>query len=490
MKKESVLGVLKENYLIILICILGVIPRFYALGKESIWYDEAVSIVASKMGFADIIAWIYKDAAEANPPFYYLLMSVWIPVFGDTEFITRVPAAVFGSFSVFAIYAVGKLLYDKKTGLIAALILAVSVFHIRYAQEVRGYTLMVFLILVSFYSFLQLSIKRRTLYEITYIASTVLLVCTHYYGVLIVLSQNIFCFTLILKNKRIGELGIGGWLKLQLISGILLLPCIFLLAVTIFRIRKGFWIAEPTSEYIWQYFEIYSGSIYLLILFLGFSLYAVYGARKVKGRKQRSKSGTFNEERPDAPGISGREKIYLLLLWLLVPVLIPFLISFVFTPILVFRYTIGASLAFYLLVSKGIGNLNNKWLILAAAGLIVILSCVKIGAYYKVVGKHQWREVMSYIESKALPGDVIIVSPIYERITARYYKKRNDIQLLPLEKKFPVFKDLGNGNIWFVFHAHPDSRANSRAGLGGRYDITEKHYYKLDLFQLREKRTN
>ena len=55
MKKGSVLGFLIDNYLIILIFIVGVIPRFYDLGGESVWYDEAVSITVSKLGFADII---------------------------------------------------------------------------------------------------------------------------------------------------------------------------------------------------------------------------------------------------------------------------------------------------------------------------------------------------------------------------------------------------------------------------------------------------
>jgi len=47
MKKGSVLGFLNDNYLIILIFIVGVIPRFYDLGGESVWYDEAVSIAVS-----------------------------------------------------------------------------------------------------------------------------------------------------------------------------------------------------------------------------------------------------------------------------------------------------------------------------------------------------------------------------------------------------------------------------------------------------------
>ena len=487
MKKGSVLGFLKDNYLIILIFIVGVIPRFYDLGGESVWYDEAVSITVSKLGFADIIKWVFDNPAETNPPFYYMILSFWVPVFGDSEFIARVPSAVLGSLSIFAVYAVGKLLYNKKTGLVAALILATSVFHIRYAQEARGYTLMVCLMLVSYYCLLQLTIKNRTMYAAAYVASTALLVYTHYYGVMIILAQNIFCLTLLIKYKKIGELGIGGWFKLQVITALFLLPCFVFLAVIALKIQKGFWISEPTSEDIWQYFTIYSGSIYLLILFLAFSLYSVIGLRKVKDSKRAKKSLGPASERPGALGISQGWRLYMLLLWMLVPVVVPFLISLVSSPILIFRYTIGASLAFYLLASNGIGNMNNRWPILAAAGLIVLFSYFNISAYYKTVGKHQWREVMSHIESNARSGDVIVVSPIYERITAAYYNRREDIKIVPLVKTFPSFEGLGDGNIWFVFHAHPESRKNTREGLGQKYTINEMSYYKLDLFQLREK---
>ena len=487
MKKGSVLGFLHDNYVIILIFIAGVILRFYDLGGESVWYDEAVSIAVSKLGFSDIVKWVFDNPAETNPPFYYMILSFWVPVFGDSEFIARVPSAVLGSLSIFAVYALGKLLYNKKTGLIAALIVATSVFHIRYAQEARGYTLMVCLMLVSYYCLLQLTIKNRTIYVVMYVASTALLVYTHYYGVMIILAQNIFCFTLLIRNKKIGELGIGGWFKLQVITALFLLPCFVFLAVIMLKIQKGFWVPEPSSEDIWQYFTIYAGSIYLLILFSAFSLYSVIGLRKVKYSKRTDKSAKSVSERPGALGISQGWRLYMLLLWMLVPVVVPFLISLVSSPILIFRYTIGASLAFYLLASNGIGNLNNRWLILAAAGLIIIFSYFNISAYYKTVSKHQWRELMSYIESNARSGDVIVVSPIYERISAEYYNKRQDLKIVPLVKTFPLFEGLGDGNIWFVFHAHPESRANSRAGLGGRYAITEKSYNRLDLFQLREK---
>jgi uncharacterized membrane protein len=488
MKKESVLGFLKDNYLIILIFIAGVLTRFYDLGGESVWYDEAVSIAVSKLGFADIIKWVFDNTAETNPPFYYLVLSFWVPVFGDSEFIARVPSAVLGSLSVFAVYAVGKLLYNKKTGLIAALIVAMSVFHIRYAQEARGYTLMVCLMLVSYYCLLQLTIKNTRIYAVIYVASTALLVYTHYYGVMIILAQNIFCFTLLIRNKKIGALGIGGWFKLQVITALFLLPCFVFLAVITLKIQKGFWVPEPSSEVIWQYFTIYSGSIYLLILFLAFSLYSIIGLRKVKDSKRSKKSLESASEQPGVPGISQGSRLYMLLLWMLVPVLVPFLISLVSSPILIFRYTIGASLAFYLLASEGISRINNMWLIRSAAVLIIALSLINIHSYFIHVGKHQWREVMNDIEARSKYGDVIVAFPSHEKITAEYYSHKKGLRIIPFKEKFPYLQDLGNNNMWLVMHAHPLNRERTKQGLSDRYNfISERHYYRLDLFQLREK---
>ncbi|HVY55384.1 MAG TPA: hypothetical protein VHC46_06470, partial [Thermodesulfobacteriota bacterium] len=126
-------------------------------------------------------------------------------------------------------------------------------------------------------------------------------------------------------------------------------------------------------------------------------------------------------------------------------------------------------------------------LIAAVAAVILVLSAFNIERYFTTVGKHQWRELMAFVESNAGLGDIIVVSPPNEGYTAEYYHKRKDLKIIPLGQKFPSFENLGGRNIWFVFHAHPESRANTRAGLGGKYHITEMSFNKLDLFLLSEK---
>jgi hypothetical protein len=86
---------------------------------------------------------------------------------------------------------------------------------------------------------------------------------------------------------------------------------------------------------------------------------------------------------------------------------------------------------------------------------------------------------------------VVVVYPSYEKIVAEYYSSNKGLRIIPLRENFPSLEDLGNNNLWLVMHAHPLNRERAKKGLSGRYNfITERHYYRLDLFQLREKRSN
>ena len=117
MHNKSVISLVQYNYLLVFIVLTGIVLRIYNLGAESIWYDESISIAASKLSITNQLTWNIVQN-ESNPPFYYLVLHFWIPLFGDSEFISRLPSAVFGSLSIPAIYAVGKLMFNKRTGLL------------------------------------------------------------------------------------------------------------------------------------------------------------------------------------------------------------------------------------------------------------------------------------------------------------------------------------------------------------------------------------
>ncbi len=484
----ALLKFVKDNYLLLLILALGLFLRIYNLSAESIWFDEAFSVMISKRGAFEIINSVLNNAAEKNPPLYYVLLHFWVLVFGDSEFSVRLMSVILGSVSIIAIYALGKLLFNKRAGIIAALIIAVSVFHIQYSQEARAYALIALLSIISYYSLMKLTARRSIFYSVLYLVSSILMIYTHYFGLFIIAAQNIFCLTLFLKQRKTGEISIKRWIFLQLILVLTFIPGFSHMLKMRASMQNSFWIEEPTLEMLGQYLVYYSGSVYLLVLFVIFAVVAIIGLRRISGIPGMTRVFKANENVNPGLGISQSYRVYLLLLWYAVPILIPMVISVLSTPMFVARYAISVTLAYYLLVSKGIDSLRNRWVVLTIGVVILILSTVNIDAYYKNTYKHQWREVMSEIENSAGYGDIIVVYPQHEQKSVKYYKTRDDITLVPLSERFPTFKNLGNKSVWVVMHAHPTNRKLIREGLSGKYNFElEKHYEKLDLFRLRHK---
>lgn len=489
MTEGRLLDILKENYLLLLIVLLGLALRIYDLGGESVWFDEAVSIDVSRLGFVEQIKWVAGPSKETNPPFYYMVLHLWIPVFGDSEFVSRLPSVVFGVLSIVLAYSVGRLLFGRRTGLFAALIMAVSFFHVKYSQEARGYTLMVFLTLVSFYSLLTMISGWKRRWAAVYILSSVLLCYTHYFGLFTILVQNIFCFTLFLRRGRAGGLGFTRWILVQVTLGLLYIPGFILLVRRFSSVRGSFWIPEPHYRDLFYYFNDYAGSVYMLALLTGFVLLAIANSEKL--RSVKGLKGLFAPADEAAPvkDITYGEKIYLLLLWIAVPVIVPFVFSLIFTPIMVPRYAIVSSVGFYLLASAGMSVINRRPVLYAVTAVVILLSAAKLYRYYDGVDKHQWREVVREIESNAGSGDYIIVFPFYETVSAEYYLKRDDLRIVPLRDKFPSYPDMEMHDVWLVMQAHPRSRLNTKISLAPEYDfISESRYKMLDLFRLKKKR--
>src|SRR5829696_2625739 len=103
------------------IFVVGLVLRLYALGSESLWYDELWAVRIARMEPLELIR---ARLGDNNPPLYYLALHYWILLAGDSEFAIRLPSAIAGALAVPLIYAIGTLLFSRAAGLMAALILS------------------------------------------------------------------------------------------------------------------------------------------------------------------------------------------------------------------------------------------------------------------------------------------------------------------------------------------------------------------------------
>jgi uncharacterized membrane protein len=397
--------------------------RFWDLGRQGFWADEMYSLNAARQSLWQVLA-----DRDQTPPLHNLVLHFWIRVAGESELAVRVPAAVFGVTAVPLLHAVAARLYDRRVGVLAASLLALSLHHVVNARDARAYSLLVLLALASMWAYLRL-LERRRAAGPAYVVLTALLLYSHLFGVFIVAAQWAYQ-TLPGRHPRVPA---ARWLQLQ--AGVLLLfaPWLGILAERASRVAGGFWIPAPAWHHLLDTAVLFAGSLLLLAAFAATLLAARYrGAPPMAG---------------GVPG-PGRGRAPLLVLWLVVPVALPLLLSLhtqVFTP----KYAIAASVPLYVVVAAAALRLRAPWRTVAVAGLLVA-SAATVGLH-QMAGepedsKEDWRAATAYVEAEAPPGALVLFNDGYcDSTTDRdwqcafeHYGDRSDLRLVPFLQQRPV----------------------------------------------------
>lgn len=121
-----------------LIVLVGFGLRVHQLGTDGLWVDEIGHVRVASSPIRDLLAGVRRHGGAA--PLDYMLLHVWAMP-GRQDFWVRVPAALWGTLCLPVVYRLGRKLAGSTVGLIAAGLLACSVFHVRYSQEARFYAL-------------------------------------------------------------------------------------------------------------------------------------------------------------------------------------------------------------------------------------------------------------------------------------------------------------------------------------------------------------
>ena len=173
-------ALLHSRYVQILLVLtsIGFLLRFYNLGFNSLWLDEATTLNWSKPGFFEI--WEISRSSDYHPPLFHWIEHLML-VFGQSEFILRTVPALLGVLTIPVFYLIGKEYHDKNVGIISAALLTFSYFGIYYSQEAYSYSLVLFLFsLVIFLYFLALRTDNIIFWMLFGIASAISF-WAHYY---------------------------------------------------------------------------------------------------------------------------------------------------------------------------------------------------------------------------------------------------------------------------------------------------------------------
>jgi mannosyltransferase len=161
--------------------------RTNSLG-ESLWMDEGLSIGIASQPLFDIPSVLRVDG---SPPFYYMLLSVWMDVVGNGPAETQGLSVAIALVSIPGGLWAGWSLFGRRAGLICAALCAVNPFLTAYAQETRMYSLMLVLSLLATAAFLHVFAYGRRGYLPLFFVLLALMLYTHNWGLF--LSAGLLC---------------------------------------------------------------------------------------------------------------------------------------------------------------------------------------------------------------------------------------------------------------------------------------------------------
>ncbi len=167
-------------------CVAYVALRVWGLTDSCLWFDEIFGVHAAEHIWGDIFWFLAEDLI--HPPFFYILLKIWMSIGGDGLLWLRLFPVLFSILSIIPfLYLCRELKLTRLTTIVAFALFAVNGSLIKYAQEVRMYSPLLFVSLMSIWLFTRFFVKGKSFAAL--ILVNILLVHTHYFGWLVVGSE-------------------------------------------------------------------------------------------------------------------------------------------------------------------------------------------------------------------------------------------------------------------------------------------------------------
>ncbi len=460
-------NIIRPSLIILVIMIIGGLLRIFDLSSKSFWVDELLSMWHS-IDIVDTKSFFTSHQGNAHPPLYFLLLKLW-SIGGNGEFYLRLLSVLFGTLVIPVTYLLGKEFFKTKASILAASLVAISPFLLRFDREVRMYPLFVFLSIISIFFFIKALRQDQSKYWIGYTIVTILNTYTHYHTFLIVASMWLFFFVRFKTYKYL-------WKK-ALVSQVVIALCFcFWLPTFIVHLTNmsalggeptrfptifGFWV-KPAYLFFsfslgqtvlpWNFLIVIPGVIIFSCLFF-------YGIKSM---------------------LKTKETAVFFLIFLLFPILLALLISDAMP-----RYLVFLSPIYCLIIAYGISSISHNIFQIFAFFLVTILIGFSLVNYYQnrefhiLANVDPWREVGKYLSENIKKDDQVINiggTPL------KYYAGLN-VPILGANTMVTLkqMKIHETGRVWLIVSnpAHKKKGEEAIQWMNKHYNIiAEKKYYK------------
>jgi mannosyltransferase len=167
-----------------------------------LWFDEIQTLVDYVRYPLSHILSTYDS--QNNHLFYSLLAKLSVMTFGEGAFALRLPAAVLGVLSIWALFEFGRRVTSQREAFLATALLTVSYHHVWFSQNARGYTGLLLGTLVGTAAFLRLVSTAQPTWRaiLWYGLSMALAIYVHLTAVLVVAAHAVIWVVLVWQHRR------------------------------------------------------------------------------------------------------------------------------------------------------------------------------------------------------------------------------------------------------------------------------------------------
>lgn len=440
-------AVLRSCFLLAAITFVALGLRVWHLRGESAWWDEVASL---KYLHASTLTEFLAQERSTDPPMtpvYFALEYGWSRIAGTSVPSVRLLSVLLGLLTIQALYLLTRRLYGNTAGLFAALLLALSLLHIYYSQEVRVYSLTLLLSLLSMYAFVEFVEQKKTAWCAANILANLLLVFTHLFAIQVLFVQA--CF-LVLRQARTRRLLLL-WFAPTTIVGLALAAWVMNIDTAALGSAAS-WMVKPGLREIVMFGLVFAGGRAsnenpAAHLPTGVSLDTVLAAvllLLISGYVVRSLKSFPRKRESSGP------HLLLLLLWLILPPVVLLIASYAWRPCFVYRYVLFSALPVYLLAGAALANINATWLRRTLLAIVIALYAHQLSALATGPFRADWQSVSRYLESHAAPQDEVLVFQDINLIALQFNARLPEEQM----KAVPVWSELCGP----VMRAHSEGR--------------------------------
>lgn len=411
-----------------LILVLGAALRMVGLGRESLWTDEALTLVLANWPVGDMLL----QPTDPTPFLYYFLHKLFVPAGAGVEAARSISLAA-GILSIGAMYLVGRLAFGRRGGLLAAALLAVWGAHIDYSQEARAYSLLFLLTLGSAAGLLWWfrecgneepsrigPVPARHAALGLFAAATVLSFYTHLVSIFWIAPavQILVSVTQRTRPKRcLAEAGVA-----LAAMALLAVPGLVRLAREVATADAFHWLAQAgpagflsTSADLLLPAGLWANP-WVEALGLGGVAKAVIGLGLIAGlvlafvRATRARPGLWAGRSP---------AVAVILAFLALPLLL-WLFGHVARPLFMPRTILFAIPGMILLIVAAIGTFRSELLQRAAAAVAIAAFLLPVLLHGTTRQKEAWRGANAALAERVRAGDLILVCPAWKYPALRH----------------------------------------------------------------------